>query len=606
MEDTLIGRAFQNIQVALMIVAQNGEIIRSNHANDQLFGYECGDLMGRSVSSVLPISDMADLAKLFPPLARDAVIKRTTGHKQNGDPVLVSIKLSAWDDPERGPQHAFAVTDIGDSFRRRRKKREELERANNAIKASRIGIFEYNPVNNTVVVSDIWREITGVDATVQDLQNAWNARVHPDDLDNALSPMQVCVDGTQDHARSEHRFLAKDGTHWDWIQTDLAVSRRDKTGRVTRVIGASKNIGDRKTIEDSLHFSQEQFRSAFVATTCGMAIVALDGRNLRVNPALCKMLDYSEAELLETDFQSLLEANGAQDSALITELINEGNAKAYQAEKRFIRSNGAIMWGLLSAGIVRAASGAPEHLVLQIADVTEQRRLAEMKNEFVAVVSHELRSPLTSVLGSLSLLTLMEKDTFSDNAQRLLYIAQENGNRLNALINDILDFEKFSANQMRFNFVNCRVAELVDDALLTNMTLADKYGVKFALDCPNRSLFAMLDPKRFQQVMANLLSNAAKFAEPDSTVHIIVSVQAEFTKISVINRGEGVPEEFRENVFQPFAQAIASSTRKRGGTGLGLNIAKQIIERMGGTIGFESGQDGLTTFWFTVPTDETA
>lgn len=198
----------------------------------------------------------------------------------------------------------------------------------------------------------------------------------------------------------------------------------------------------------------------------------------------------------------------------------------------------------------------------------------------------------------------MDEEPFSDEARRLLFIGQENGKRLHALINDVLDFEKFSARQMRFTLVRHRIVRLIEEALLANMGSATKFGVKFNIDCPDRSLTGFVDPKLFQQVMTNLLTNAAKFADEGSTIDVVVEGQAEVIRVSVGNEGDGISDAFRDQIFKPFAQAAPSATRARGGTGLGLNITKKIVEQTGGTIGFESAQGGRTTFWFTVPINQ--
>ena len=318
-----------------------------------------------------------------------------------------------------------------------------------------------------------------------------------------------------------------------------------------------------------------------------------------VNSALCDLFGYSEEDLLKTDFQSLTHPDDlAADLANIERLLN-GEISFYTMEKRYYRSNGAIMWGLLNVGLVRAANGLPDHFISQIIDITEKRRLDQMKSDFVSVVSHELRTPLTAILGSLTLLEF-EEEAFSDEVLRLLFIAKTNGERLGTLINDILDFQKFSANQMRFAFSTCQVATLVEETVLANLGLTDRFGVRFNPIVKDRSLNGRIDPKRFHQVMANLLSNAAKFAAPDTEIEICSELHGPDIRISVSNTGSGIPESFRDRVFSPFSQAQNLSDRTSGGTGLGLSITKQIVEQMGGTIGFESVPDERTTFWFTV------
>jgi PAS domain S-box-containing protein len=605
MDDSPIIYAFKHMHVPLMIVGPDGAILHCNGATHRLFGYDCDDLIGRAVFEVLSVASVEELNAFIEPPAIDAIIKDMTGRKRSGDPIPLAVQLTAWNDAVRGLQHALVLRDVTDEIEAGRFAKAELARVNNVIKGARIGIFEYNPMADTVIVSDIWRDLLELDPSdTVDVQVEWRGRVHPNDLETALEPIRICLENISERASCEYRLRTKDGSQWRWMQTDASIARRDKDGKVIRVIGAMTDITERKITENALRRSVEQFRSAFDNAVIGKAIVDLDGRWMGVNPALCDLLGYSEEELLKTNFQSLTHPDDLSDDLFKLDLLKAGSIPAYQIEKRYIRANGAIMWGLLSVGMVKNAEGHPDHFISQIVDVTEQRRLSELRNEFVATVSHELRTPLTSVLGSLTLLSSMDDEPFSDEAQRLLYIAQENGKRLHALVNDILDFEKLSAWQMRFTLSRHQIVGLIEEAVLANLASADKFGVRFHIDCPDRSLTGFVDPKRFQQVMTNLLTNAAKFADKGSTIDVTVEGQTKAIRVSVANDGAGIPDVFRDHIFKPFSQAALSATRTRGGTGLGLNITKQIVEQTGGIIGFESDQGSRTTFWFTVPINE--
>lgn len=606
MGDLPIIDAFKHMQIPLMVIGQDGEIINCNRAANRMFGYSDDKLMGRSVFDILPVRSVTELNAFIEPPAIDAIVKGMVGQDCNGEPVPLAIQLTAWQNAENGLQHALALRDITDELEAKQLAKDELQRANSAFIGARIGVFEYNPVADTVIVSGIWRELLELEDTdTMDVQKAWRERVHPDDFDAALEPIQICLEGIDERASCEYRFLSRDGSRWCWMRADIAVARRDATGSVTRLIGAMTDITDRKTTEIALRKSVEQFTSAFESATVGKAIVGLDGKWLRVNPALCEMFGYSEEELLSTDFQTLTHPDDLNDDLLNRDMLKAGSIPAYQTEKRYLRASGAIMWGLLSVGVVKGEDGQPSQFISQIVDVTEQRRLNELKSEFVATVSHELRTPLTSVLGSLTLLQSMDAELFSDQAKRLLFIGKENGNRLHALINDILDFEKFSAGQMRFELFQHQIVGLIEEAVLANMTSAEKFGVRFKINCQDRSLTGFVDPQRFQQVMTNLLTNAAKFADGGSTIDISIKVQSKFIRISIANEGDAIPDAFRDRIFMPFSQAAPSATRARGGTGLGLSITKQIVERTGGTIGFESAEGEKTAFWFTVPREET-
>jgi PAS domain S-box-containing protein len=605
MDDLPIINAFKHMQIPLMIIGQTGEILHCNSACHRLFGHDSDDLVGRPVSELLSGASLAELSAQIKPPAIDAIIRNIVGHSKTGTLIPLVIQLTAWADAEQGVQHALALRDASNEVEGAGETKDELKRVNNAVKGARIGVFEYNPVADTVIVSDIWRELMELAPTdAVDVQVEWRGRVHPDDLEKALEPVRICQESIAEHASCEYRMHSKDRSQWRWVRTDISISKRDRQGRVTRIIGAMTDITERKTIEKQLRISVAQFRSAFDSATAGMAIVGVDGAFQRVNPAFCDILGYSKEELFQTDFQTLTHPDDLDADLRKFEQLKAGSIPAYQMEKRYIRANGAVIWALLSVGIVRDADGRPDHFISQISDVTELRRLSELKDEFVATVSHELRTPLTSVLGSLSLLSMMDEEPFSDEAQRLLFIAQENGKRLHALVNDILDFEKFSARQMRFTLSRKRILDLIDEAILANLGSANLYGVRFNVVAPDLSLIGYLDAKRFHQVMTNLLSNAAKFATKGNTIDVTVESQEDSVKISIANDGDGIPEDFRSHIFKPFSQALSSTKSSKGGTGLGLSITKQIVEQTGGTIGFDSTPGGRTTFWFTVPVED--
>lgn len=590
------------MQVPLMIVGPDGCILECNNTTCRLFGVSDDGLLGKPVTDFLPVASLEELSAFIKPPATDAVIKGMIGKTASGKPVPLAIHMTTWHDDIYGHQHALVLRDITEEIASDQWSKDALKRADNAIKGAHIGVFEYNPIADTVIVSDIWRELLEIEASeTLDLQVEWRSRVHPDDLAIALEPISICLEGIHERASCEYRLRSRDGTKWRWMRTDVAVARRDGAGKIVRLIGAMSDITERRTIEIALRRSVEQFTSAFNNSTVGTAIVGMDGRWQRVNPALCDIFGYTEEEMLATDFQTLTHPQDLDADLANAQSLLAGEIQNYQIEKRYVRSNGAVMWGNLSVSLVKDTDGKPEHFLSQIVDVTEQRRLSEMKSEFIATVSHELRTPLTSVLGALTLLASMDQEPFSDQAQKLLYIARENGKRLHALINDILDFETFSASQMRFSLSQYKIINLVEEATLNNLATADKFGVTFHVICKDRSLTAFVDPKRFQQVMTNLLTNAAKFATKNTTIDITVTGQADFIKVSITNEGAGIPPEFHDKIFQPFAQAALSSTREREGTGLGLNITKQIVEQTGGTINFESKQGGKTTFWFTAP-----
>lgn len=355
----------------------------------------------------------------------------------------------------------------------------------------------------------------------------------------------------------------------------------------------------------SLKQSEETFRSAMESASIGMALVGLDGKWITVNNALCELLGYSEDELKKLDFQTITHPDDLQKDLNLVKRVLDDEIKTYELEKRYFHKNGHVIWIMLNISLVRDAIGLPKHFIAQIQDITGRKEMDRMKSEFISIVSHELRTPLTSIRGALGLIEgTMTKD-LPERVRYLIGIAHKNSERLILLINDILDLDKISAGKMRFDAKDESLLYLVAHGIEENASYGQKYHVKFSADNISPDIFVHVDPDRWQQVFSNLLSNAAKFSPQNSEVKIYSIVQNGFVKLCVEDKGAGIPEEFHSRIFEKFSQADSSLTRTKGGSGLGLNISKQIIEAMNGRIGFESTLGQGTVFWIELPLAKT-
>jgi len=236
-----------------------------------------------------------------------------------------------------------------------------------------------------------------------------------------------------------------------------------------------------------------------------------------------------------------------------------------------------------------------------IVDSSERVRMDRLKDEFVSTVSHELRTPLTSISGSLGLLIGGAAGKLPEPAVRLISIARTNSQRLVRLINDILDIEKLESGQVVFNFKRLDARSLVEQVIEASRGYADGFGIRARLAPVPTASDVYADPDRLAQVITNLLSNAVKFSPPRGEVSIAIEKHENIVRISVRDRGPGIPLEFRPRIFEKFAQADATDARQKSGTGLGLSIVKQIIERLGGEAGFADAAGGGTVFYVDLP-----
>jgi len=345
--------------------------------------------------------------------------------------------------------------------------------------------------------------------------------------------------------------------------------------------------------ERELRESEERFRLLADAAFEGI-IVSVDGILRDANAQACRLFGYDQEEFAG---MPLLNIVAPQMHEMVKSSVAHDDEHHYNSVA--VRKDGSQfevevvgrnmpMWG------ERAR-------VSSIRDITAQKNLERMKDEFVSIVSHELRTPLTSIHGSLGLLAGGAAGELPPRAKGMLDIAQRNSKRLLALINDILDMQKIESGNMDFQFVPVDITSLVTTAIEANTAFAEGTNVRLVLEEKAPGVLVKADPDRLMQVLANLISNACKFSPEGEMVALRVFRLNRRVRIEVLDRGEGIPEEFREQVFRKFSQADSSATRQKGGTGLGLNISKAIIERCRGVMGFHSERGVGTVFYFELP-----
>jgi PAS domain S-box-containing protein len=277
----------------------------------------------------------------------------------------------------------------------------------------------------------------------------------------------------------------------------------------------------------------------------------------------------------------------------------------YEDQEWRLRKNGTKFWAcvIMMPIYVKSSYEKKPQLIgygQVIRDLTLQKEIDTVKSEFVSVVNHELRTPLTSIFGAIRLLLNWDKQS-SDKNDHLLEIANANCDRLLQLINDILDFERLAVGGVKLNFQVIDLNPLIAYTMSINQMYSERYGVALIFVPLESDVQVNVDTNRLIQVVTNLISNAVKFSNQGAKVKVSLRRQKNSVRISVTNKGIGIPDSFKNKLFEQFFQADVSTTRSENGTGLGLAISKQIVERFGGSIKFKSIPNKDTTFYFDLP-----
>ncbi|MDA1190405.1 MAG: PAS domain S-box protein, partial [Candidatus Poribacteria bacterium] len=389
----------------------------------------------------------------------------------------------------------------------------------------------------------------------------------------------------------------KNGQRFD---VSLSVSPiRDANEKVIGVASIIRDISAQKAAEKTIRESEERYRDLFENANDLIQSIDADGRFLYVNKAWRRTLGYEEEDLADKTIFDIIDPVCLPRCVERFRQVMSGEHVG-RIEVDFITKDGGA---ITVEGDVncRFEDGQPVSTRAIFHDITERKKIDRMKDEFISTVSHELRTPLTSIRGSLDLILGGAAGELPDSAGALLKIARTNSERLVRLINDILDIEKIESGKVAFGQASIKIAQLVEESLLANRGYAEQYGVEFVLEDADSTAVVNGDPDRLMQVMANLLSNAAKFSTRGDNVTISAIQRGGTVRVSVTDTGKGIPRNALEAIFEKFTQVDSSNTRQQGGTGLGLSISKAIVEKHGGTIHVESELGVGSTFWFELP-----
>jgi two-component system sensor histidine kinase/response regulator len=427
----------------------------------------------------------------------------------------------------------------------------------------------------------------------------------------AFADEQEIIRTGQPMFAKEEKETWPDG-HETWVST-TKMPLRDAAGNIIGTFGISRDITERKQAEEALHKSERRYRLLFERNLAGVYRTTWDGEFLDCNEAFARILGYESREELLGQKAWSVYLNPADRERCLALLQERGAVTNFEECLR--RKDGSPVWVLENESLIESEDGGPPVLEGTIIDITERKwaeaelkrakEVAEAasraKGEFLANMSHEIRTPMNGIIG----MTELALDTELTPEQReYLAMVKDSADNLLTLINDILDFSKIEAGKLGLDLVEFNLHDTIGNTMKTLAPRASGKGLELVYQTPpSLPRHLVGDPGRLRQILVNLVGNAIKFTERgEVALHIETKLQTRDEvelHFAVADTGIGIPREKQRLIFEAFAQADASMTRKYGGTGLGLAITSQLVKMMGGRLWVESEPGQGSTFHFT-------
>ena len=418
----------------------------------------------------------------------------------------------------------------------------------------------------------------------------------------------------------ENFFEAGALTNWDsyYLRKDKKIVpvevnlsyAYDEHGAIIGSVGINRDITERKKAEGKLKEARDFLENVFKTSADGIILTDPQGKITRVNEAVEKILGYTQEELQEMHLSQL----GNFDDTfclwlrknMVGKLFEDGVYKEFEALWK--RKDGKLISFELNAALLRNREGDVIGRVICARDISERKKIQEMemKNAFIANISHEFRTPLTLSIGPLEGLLRGEYGYIGTGAKDQIGLALRNNRRQLKLINQLLEFTRLGSKSDEVSYykkdINLFVSALVDSFAF----LAIKKDINLAFIPDEAIEAAYIDPGKLERVLLNIIGNAFKFTPRGGSITITTkngkeNVEENFIKISVHDTGIGIKEEDLPHIFERFQQIGSNPSRRGEGSGIGLSLAKELIELQKGKIETESTYGGGSTFTIYLP-----
>lgn len=343
----------------------------------------------------------------------------------------------------------------------------------------------------------------------------------------------------------------------------------------------------------------EKTKSDAIIKSISDPLIVLDSnyKIMRINMACEKLFNIEETSSIDKYFLEVIKSGELFDF-----IYNSSKLDSMDPAQKIIYFNidEEDYYFNIIVTIVRDTEAKINGIIILLQNVTNLKQLEQIKSNFISTISHEFKTPLTSIMIGASLIIDESIGKLNESQHQIINTIQEDGEKLNTLVNNLLQLSKLECSQSVFNIISCSITNLVNNALSNFSEQAYAAKINLYYDCEESLPYINADPEKISWVLNNLISNALKYTQAGGKIIINTFSKQNNMYISVRDTGSGIPEEYHEEIFNRFVQVRGENSDVKG-TGLGLAIAKEIVKAHGGEIWCESKLGSGSVFTFTLP-----
>jgi PAS domain S-box-containing protein len=437
--------------------------------------------------------------------------------------------------------------------------------------------------------------------------------VHEDDREIVAKTIQNCLEGKSKNFEIEHRVYDIN-RNIAWISL-RGVHVPPENSKPSRIIGSATDITERKNYEEALRKSEEKFRKIFESSGIGIATLAPDGHFTKVNSSFCDILGYNETELVGMNFRNITHPGDIEKSIDLTkELLKNESLEGVSIEKRYLHKSRQIVWALTTISLIRDQNNKVQFFIAQVQDITKRKKFEEQlikyteelkllnaaKDKFFSIISHDLRSPFNSLLGLTEYISQSYDEMTPQDIKSSISSIYNSSKQVYGLILNLLEWSMIQSGRVTVDKSVINLKELGNEIKNLYEETAKQKQLKLSINI-NEEIFVYADKYMIDTIIRNFVSNSIKFTNPGGNIIVKGIINGDNAEVSVTDTGIGINTENQKNLFRIDEQFRRDGTANEKGTGLGLILCKEFIEKNNGVLWVESEEGKGSRFSFTVP-----